>query len=270
MLTWDQNQCLKQTTQPCTTSSLPLLISCINSQCTEDSSTATSAANLALTYTPKKQYSCQQSFVPGSSEDAPSMQLTGDGACMTSPYEFQSLFVSASTTTDAGSAGAMTLQKMAQRCTMTLYADEGCHGEQTELDLSGVQGDQCIFESGRSAKLVCTPLRAPETRKTPSTCRTYRSALLTPSFTTASFTSVLSSLCTGPNAYGNGTNGTAPAANSTASPYSGSGSNATSSVEPALPSFSGQPYTGRASGDQVAKPSLIALVALFAVAVLML
>lgn len=30
------------------------------------------------------------------------------------------------------------------------------------------------------------------------------------------------------------------------------------------------PYTGRASGDQVAKPSLIALVALFAVAVLVL
>lgn len=50
---------------------------------------------------------------------------------------------------------------------------------------------------------------------------------------------------------------------------SGSGSNATS-TEPALPTLTSQPYTGRASAEQVAKPSLIALVALFAVAILLL
>lgn len=149
---------------------------------------------------------------------------------------------------------------------MSLFSEEGCLGEQTKLDLGDVQGDRCIFQGGRSARLVCSPLRAPETR-TPSTrsrftCKT--------DWSTASYASILSSLCSG-SSNANDPNATSPTANSTGSPYGGAGgSNATSSGEPPAPTQSIEPYTGRASGDQVAKPSLIALVALFAVAVLLL
>lgn len=175
-----QNQCLSETTEPCTTGSLPLLISCINANCpssqeSSDNSTTsdTAASSLHLTYTPKVEYSCQQSFLPGSSEDAPNMQLTGDGTCMTSPYDFQSLFVTSSAaeaeeskgTDDESSGSGMTLQKIARQCTMSLFAGEECEGEPTELDLSEVQGDKCVFQSGRSARLVCSALRAPDTRE---------------------------------------------------------------------------------------------------------
>ena len=93
------------------------------------------------------------------------MQLTGDGTCTTSPYDFQSLFVSTAAD-DSGEDddGAMTLQKMARQCEMTLYSDESCEGQETKLDLNGVQGDKCIFQGGRSAKLVCNAMSVPDTR----------------------------------------------------------------------------------------------------------
>ena len=101
------------------------------------------------------------------------MQLTGDGTCMTSPYDFQSLFVTSSAAEAEESDGAesmgtgMTLQKMARQCAMSLFAGEECEGEPTKLDLSDVQGDECVFQSGRSARLVCSALRAPDTRECP-------------------------------------------------------------------------------------------------------
>lgn len=166
-LTRYQTQCLQQTTQPCTTSSLPLLINCVNTQCLSEnngtSSTEISTSSMALTYAPKMQYSCQQSILSGSLDDTTSMQLTGDGKCMTSPYDFQSMFVSTSPASDDDEG--VTLQKMAGQCSLMLYSNEGCKDDETKLDLSGVQGDKCIFKGGRSARLACTALRAPDTRE---------------------------------------------------------------------------------------------------------
>lgn len=93
------------------------------------------------------------------------MQLTGNGSCNTSPYDFQSMFVSASSTANEGDG--ITLQKMARQCSMMLYPDEGCEGEETKLDLGDVQGDKCVFRSGRSARLMCSPFRAPDTCSSP-------------------------------------------------------------------------------------------------------
>lgn len=120
---------------------------------------------MTLTYLPKKKYSCQQSFVPGSSEETANLQLTGDGTCQTSPYDFQSLFVSAGDDRDDDDGATITLSRLARQCTMNLYADEGCKGEKTELDLGDVQGDKCIFQGGRSARLTCSPLTSVNTRE---------------------------------------------------------------------------------------------------------
>ncbi|KAK1077319.1 hypothetical protein LTR33_008187 [Friedmanniomyces endolithicus] len=134
--------CLTNSTNPCTADSLPALMYCLTTSCSTISEQV--LANLHVAYTPKVEYSCENSMVPGNSpgNDVPTLMLSGSGNCETSPYDFQS-FV-------AGTRSTLT----DEMCRLMVFAGEGCTGDATSLSMSdGVE--ECQFAGGRSAKLDC-------------------------------------------------------------------------------------------------------------------
>ncbi|KAK0256503.1 hypothetical protein LTR48_003525 [Friedmanniomyces endolithicus] len=134
--------CLTNSTNPCTADSLPALMYCLTTSCSTISEQV--LANLHVAYTPKVEYSCENSMVPGNSpgNDVPTLVLSGSGNCETSPYDFQS-FV-------AGTRSELT----DEMCQLKIFAGEGCTGDATSLSMSdGVE--ECQFAGGRSAKLSC-------------------------------------------------------------------------------------------------------------------
>ena len=132
---------MKNSTNPCDHGSLGALISCIDTECL----VSTSSTSIALT--PKAQFSCQQSLVPGSDEPSSSLTLNGNGECLTSPYRFRSFIAS------AGSSKHMNL--VAQQCRMKLYEREDCAGAATDLDMKHLKDNACTFHGGKSARLHC-------------------------------------------------------------------------------------------------------------------
>ncbi|TKA71444.1 hypothetical protein B0A55_07165 [Friedmanniomyces simplex] len=82
--------CLTNSTNPCTADSLPSLMSCLTSSCATISQQV--LASLHVAYTPKVEYSCENSMVPGENPgaDVPTLMLSGSGNCETSPYDFRS------------------------------------------------------------------------------------------------------------------------------------------------------------------------------------
>ncbi|KAK3686607.1 hypothetical protein LTR37_019668 [Vermiconidia calcicola] len=106
---------------------------------------ATISPSIAIS--PKAQYSCQNSFVPGSDESFASLVLKGDGECVNSPYGFKSFIAS---------AGSSTQMKIAaQQCRMRLFKGDDCAGDANTLDVSDVKDNTCTFHGGKSAKLEC-------------------------------------------------------------------------------------------------------------------
>ncbi|KAK1072068.1 hypothetical protein LTR12_001453 [Friedmanniomyces endolithicus] len=151
--------CLTNSTNPCTADSLPALMYCLTTSCSTISQQVLSTLHVA--YTPKVEYSCENSMVPGDSpgNDVPTLMLSGSGNfatptyrvvemlmvpgnCETSPYDFQS-FV-------AGTRSELT-DEIFQ---LKVFAGEGCTGDATSLSMSdGVE--ECQFAGGRSARLSC-------------------------------------------------------------------------------------------------------------------
>ncbi|KAK4895642.1 hypothetical protein LTR27_006426 [Elasticomyces elasticus] len=135
--------CLANSTDPCNSSSLGNLMTCLTTACKSDSSADDDLTKMHMAYTPKVEYSCENSMVPGESPGAnETMILDGSGNCETSPYAFRS-FV-------AGTSSAQTYDM----CRLVIYTQNGCMGRATSMSMNdGVEG--CRFVGGRSARLRC-------------------------------------------------------------------------------------------------------------------
>ncbi|KAK5722949.1 hypothetical protein LTR17_014163 [Elasticomyces elasticus] len=98
-------------------------MTCLTTSCKSDSSADDDLTKMHMAYTPKIEYSCENSMVPGESPGAnETMILNGSGNCETSPYAFRSF--------------------------------KGCMGRATSMSMNdGVEG--CRFVGGRSARLRC-------------------------------------------------------------------------------------------------------------------
>ncbi|KAK3638931.1 hypothetical protein LTR22_017615 [Elasticomyces elasticus] len=118
-------------------------MTCLTTSCKPDSSADEDLTKMHMAYTPKIEYSCENSMVPGESPGAnETMILDGSGNCETSPYAFRS-FV-------AGTSSAQTNDM----CRLVIYTQKGCMGRATSMSMNGgVEG--CRFVGGRSARLRC-------------------------------------------------------------------------------------------------------------------
>ncbi|KAK5681164.1 hypothetical protein LTS10_006926 [Elasticomyces elasticus] len=118
-------------------------MTCLTTSCKSDSSADEDLTKMHMAYTPKIEYSCKNSMVPGESPGAnETMVLDGSGNCETSPYAFRS-FV-------AGTSSAQTYDM----CRLVIYTQNGCMGRATSMSMNdGVEG--CRFVGGRSARLRC-------------------------------------------------------------------------------------------------------------------
>ncbi|KAF2172515.1 hypothetical protein M409DRAFT_50200 [Zasmidium cellare ATCC 36951] len=105
---------------PCTPDSLPALISCLNDHCSFNNTLSTYAVALS----PKIEYSCQQSYVPGDDTPTTVLKMTGQGQCMTSPYDFRSFVTSAGNNPWASGV-----------CRIFVYPEADCAGHPEDLAL---------------------------------------------------------------------------------------------------------------------------------------
>ncbi|KAK3686812.1 hypothetical protein LTR37_019445 [Vermiconidia calcicola] len=106
----------------------------------------------SIAISPKAQYSCQNSFIPGSiipgsEKSSASFVLNGNGECVNSPHRFKSLIASAGSSTR--------MKVVAQQCRMRLFEGDDCAGDAITLDLSDVKDNTCTFHGGKSVKLEC-------------------------------------------------------------------------------------------------------------------
>ncbi|HEX3641279.1 MAG TPA: hypothetical protein VHV10_08315, partial [Ktedonobacteraceae bacterium] len=97
-------------TNPCGQDSLGWLFTCLNDQCMD------SASDITLMLTPKAQYSCQDSLIPGIENSSSPMTVAGDASCVTNPYDFKSFIPS------TGPASQM--DTVAQKCELELFPGE--------------------------------------------------------------------------------------------------------------------------------------------------
>ncbi|KAK5117590.1 hypothetical protein LTR62_005012 [Meristemomyces frigidus] len=122
-------------------------MSCLTSTCStapQQLPTAINLSSLLVSYTPKKTYQCENSPVPGTNTDSPTLMLNGTGGCGTSPFDFLSLV-----------AGPQANDAVVDRsCKLAVFPEQGCGGTATMVGL--VDGaEECHFVSGRSARMVC-------------------------------------------------------------------------------------------------------------------
>lgn len=97
-----------------------------------------------MNLSPKKEYSCQQTYVPGDETPTPLLKMRGQGQCQTNPYDFQSFITSAGN--DPWAAGV---------CGISIYPKAHCMGQPKIFALT-LHGDGCTFGTGRSARLDCS------------------------------------------------------------------------------------------------------------------
>lgn len=134
----------------CTATWTSRISSCINDACsttvsTDSNDVSNAIVNTSMTFVPKVQYACIQSYVPGSSNDPPSPALiVNDGECIQSPYDFMSFLPMY---TDRAALSA---------CTLQIFNQDHCAGEVSNMTMNDdARSGECSFESGRSVKLVC-------------------------------------------------------------------------------------------------------------------
>ena len=249
---------MKNATHPCDPSSLGTLISCLDTECLV---TTSDMSGMSVSLTPKAQFSCQQSFVPGSDAPTPSLTLSGNGDCVNSPYDFKSFISNASSPKH--------MKAIAKQCHMKLYKHDGCKGAATKIDMGQVKDKACTFHGGKSARLQCDG-------HSHSAGISHRFMPTVPSIDVATATSLslpaalreLEHLCA---------NRSSPASNSTA-PKAPFGANVTATASgtmTALPSTSmtqttSSPFPGLANKECCNNPSVAALVAVIAAALAML
>lgn len=98
-----------------------------------------------MTFVPKMQYACLQSYVPNAANEPPSPALiVSNGECTQSPFGFLSFLPMY---TDRASM---------QACTLQLFADDNCAGRVLNMTMDeDAKSGVCSFESGKSVKLFC-------------------------------------------------------------------------------------------------------------------
>ena len=104
---------------------------------------------------PKAQYSCQQSLIPGpGTEESPSpMTVVGDARCVTNPFDFKSF------TPSTGPSSHMDV--LAQECRLDIFPGQNCIGDVQRLDLHAFEENKCVFHGGRSVRMQCHEPFAP-------------------------------------------------------------------------------------------------------------
>ncbi|OQO06377.1 hypothetical protein B0A48_08967 [Cryoendolithus antarcticus] len=142
---WCLQACLTNShVELCSSPTPSELTACILKECPSPPATQNLIANLDVSYTPKVMYSCEQSFTPGDSDNSVTLPL--NQSCATSPYGFKSFIPHASAAINA-----------ANGCRVLIYSEEECLGiEASSADLGIIDGGQCIFRGGRSARLTCS------------------------------------------------------------------------------------------------------------------
>ncbi|KAK6422154.1 hypothetical protein LTR95_016721 [Oleoguttula sp. CCFEE 5521] len=142
---WCLQTCLTNTNAELCSSPTPSeLTACVLKECPSPPATQNLIANLEVSYTPKVMYSCEQSFTPGDPDNSVTLPL--NQSCATSPYGFKSFIPHASAAINA-----------ANGCRVLIYSEEECLGtEASSADLGIIDGGQCIFRGGRSARLTCS------------------------------------------------------------------------------------------------------------------
>ena len=135
--------CLNRVTTPCNDRSVPVFLSCVEDLC------ASTPANMTLMLDPKKEYSCQDSLLPESSQTLHALALSSDGQCVDSPYNFKSFIIGSNPGDHNQSSLAVS------GCRMELYPDTSCCGDRFVVDASDIK-QGCTFLGGRSARLDCS------------------------------------------------------------------------------------------------------------------
>ena len=123
--------------------------------CTLPLTNSTSYANLSISLTPKTEYSCQNSFLPGSvKNDSEDLILNGNGCCVNAAADFASVV-----TPGIGP------EEWAERCRLTIFRQDDCEGPGNSLDSSGMRAGGCAFVGGRSGRFECGRKRTEGTGK---------------------------------------------------------------------------------------------------------
>ena len=97
--------------------------------------------------TPKAQYSCQDSLIPGVQDSSRPLTVVGDASCVTSPYDFKSFIPSTGPATQ--------MDVIAQKCKLELFPGQSCVGDAEKIDLTTFRETKCQFRGGRSVRLSC-------------------------------------------------------------------------------------------------------------------
>lgn len=101
---------------------------------------------MSITYMPMFHEFRKESSRTSLDEFAPALDLNGTGACVDSPYDFRSLFVS---------SHLQDMNALAERCNFILYDYGDCAGRATIVDVSPLHSGTCQFSGDTSARLDC-------------------------------------------------------------------------------------------------------------------
>ena len=134
----------------CSPAIRPTLLDCLENYCDLGTSPVQRMINtMQLSFSPKAQYSCQQSVLPGGSGNGTDVTLPLNTNCSTSPYGFNSFVPHSNAAMPAGD-GTMS------SCSLHVYAEADCTGDSQQLGMEdGLQSGMCAFHGGRSAQVQC-------------------------------------------------------------------------------------------------------------------
>ncbi|KAK5174476.1 uncharacterized protein LTR77_001556 [Saxophila tyrrhenica] len=128
---------------PCDNHSLPKLVTCVDNLC------ASTPPNITLMLDPKLRFSCQDSFVPGTTDHLQPLALPSNGECVNSPREFKSFIAGPAPGNDSLNAD------IARQCRVELYPYSDCRGGTSMIDSMDIKHRGCTFMGGKSARLNC-------------------------------------------------------------------------------------------------------------------
>lgn len=138
-----QAHCLNSSVHACDSHSLPSFLTCVDDRCTHPPA---QYSNLSISLSPKTEFSCQNSLVPGPvHNDASQVFLVrGNETCVNSAVHFRSFL-----TPGLGE------RESREGCRLILFSEGECHGEIRVLTSPALRAGGCMFEGGKSARLTC-------------------------------------------------------------------------------------------------------------------
>ena len=145
--------CTRNTTDLCSNVNFNKISSCIDSTC--HSSAEANAANTTIYLAPKSDASCLPTGELGTQPIW--LKLDSYANCINSNSNFKGLLP---TEAPGNEAPAQWQSSAVQQCDVIVYEKKDCAGGLTVLQVSNVQNNRCMTQSGRSVRMSCSGVNA--------------------------------------------------------------------------------------------------------------